>query len=327
MKIFSRRLLLASAYITFLFTVPAGAADAQWRFVVVSDTQGNDNGINAKIVRELVQAIVKENPACVIVPGDLVGGSTHARILEDQLRAWRREFMEPLQEKKIAVYPVRGNHEKTEDSNDLLAWNKVFSDTCALPVNGPRGETKTTYSFTVNNAFFAGMDHYSRGREHRMNLSWLEKQLKRNRQPHVFVFAHEPVYACAGTNVDLEGPGQFKADRDMFARMAVSAGGVCYFCGHEHWFDHAKVEALPGKWLHQFTTGTGGGPLEHWMKTYQERVVIGVAHTEGYGYLVTDINGDTVTLTMKTRSHDGSYLPIETFTYTISTTSPTTSGH
>lgn len=312
-----KKLFLQTGMLLSFFIMPSIAADTAWRFIVVGDTQGNNNGINGKIVRELVQEVIKESPACVIVPGDLVSGGTRGAVLESQLRAWRREFMEPLKENNIAVYPFRGNHETAEDGNDLLAWNKVFSGIYALPVNGPRGETKTTYAFTVNNAFFAGMDMYRRGREHTMALPWLEQQLKENRLPHVFLFAHEPVYALAGRDADREGPGQFKADRDGFARMAVSYGGVIYFCGHDHWYDHAKIEIMPGKWLHQFVVGTGGGSPGRWMKVYRERGVAGIAHAENYGYLLAEVDGAAVTLTMKTRSPDGSYLPADTFTYTV----------
>ncbi len=308
-----KKFLTLCCFLTVVFFALPAFADTAWRFAVVGDTQGGDDGINAKIVREIARSIIKDGPACVLVPGDLVRGEPNARELEDQLRAWRREFMEPLRGKGIAVYPVRGNHETTEDGNDLLVWNRVFSGPYALPVNGPRGETKTTYSFTVNNAFFAGMEIYGRGRARVMNLQWLEKQLKADPRQHIFVFAHEPLYMTGKTNTYADA-AQLAADRNAIARMMTSAGDASYFCGHDHWFNHAAVEVFPGKLLHQFIVGTGGGPLGHWLKGYRDRGVTAIAHEENYGYLLVTVDGNTVTLTMKTRAPDGTYLPGETYT-------------
>jgi hypothetical protein len=289
-----------------------GFADDAWKFAVIGDTRGNDSGVNAEILQELVSAIRDEKPAFVIVVGDLVNGRTDYNELKNQLLYWRQLCMEPLMAAGIRVYPVRGNHDVPTDNTGAQAWNEVFVSTCALPPNGPAFERNVTYSFFYRNAFFALMDLYAEGREHNVNQQWLDEQFQSNYLPHVFVFAHEPAYGLGGAG-HSDGLHSRRADRDRFVQSIVNEGGRAYFCGHDHLYDHGRVPQGSGLWFHQFIVGNGGAPASTPVASYAESTVERMFQTTAYGYEVIEISGDRVTATMKTRSAPGVYTAVENY--------------
>ncbi|MEI8218647.1 MAG: metallophosphoesterase [Elusimicrobiota bacterium] len=294
------------------------ASTAPWKFVVLGDSRGVNKGINEAVVKKMIPAIINERPVFVLFTGDLITGGRNKKAMSDALINWRAQFMEPLLSRGIKVYPVRGNHDILEDdmprSNAL--WNAVFAGAYALPATGPVEENNMTYSFVWRNAFIAGLDMYRPGLSHQINIQWFETQLAGNTRPFVFVFAHEPAYDAAGITAHKDGMPVNPVQRDRFAKDIINAGGVMYFCGHDHWYDHARVAVEPGKWLHQFTVGTAGAPLRTWGGKYREKSVKGVAHAEKFGYLVVEITGNSATVTMKGLTQSGVYIDLDTFSYT-----------
>jgi hypothetical protein len=286
-----------------------------WKFVVCGDSRGTDNGINSPIVQEMADALIKENPRFVVFTGDLIDGSTNYEQRLGQLAHWRAVFARPLMEHGIKVYPIRGNHDLPAGDPDVPDWGLVFSGDYALPDNGPYWEKNITYSFVSGNALFIGADIYLKRNERGVDLSWMTEQLENNRAQHVFVFAHEPAYASSVEDAHQDGWSRNKQARDAFAKTFTAAGGVSYFCGHDDWFDHAKIEVSSGTWLHQYVVGTAGAPLQKWAGGYVEKGVTNVAHTDGYGYLVVEIKGRTVALTFKQRTKPGDFVARDTFRY------------
>jgi len=295
----------------------APASGDTWKFVVLGDSRGSDNGVNSETLNILVKAVIAEKPRLVIFTGDLVTGSfVSGSTLGKELKWWRTLFVEPMRKEGIAVYPIRGNHEilETSISRSDKEWREVFSGDFSLPGNGPAGEEDLTYSFTYRNAFFAGFDLYEKASGRRMDLGWFEKQAGQNKQPFVFAYAHEPLYTREGGEAHGSGAIASETERNRFVEAFARAGGVCYFCGHDHWYDHSKTEAVPGVWFHQFVVGTAGAPLRVNEGKYAVGNVTGVAHGAKYGYLVAEINGDTATLTMKEYS-DGRFTAADTFSF------------
>ncbi|MBU1077393.1 MAG: metallophosphoesterase [Spirochaetes bacterium] len=286
----------------------------RWSFIVTGDSRGYQNGINEEVVRTLARQIIKENPTLVLFPGDLVNGYVDYEETVQQLLNWRRSFMEPLHKKNIKVYPVRGNHDLVKDEYPERAWNDVFMGKYALPSNGPEGEKNITYSFTNQNAFFIGLDTYID--RSKVNQKWLDKQLKKNSLPHVFLYAHEPAYTLEGGHYDALAIHE-KA-RDTFVESILGAGGIIYFCGHDHWYDHAKIEFQDELWFHQFIVGTAGAPLRVWhSRQYREPDVIQVAHSEKYGYMVVEVDGSSISMEMKVFDENGSIKTVDTFNYKV----------
>jgi predicted phosphodiesterase len=285
----------------------AGAARAEaWKFVVFGDTRGSseDEAVNSAVLGELANAAVSEGAKFILVPGDLVySGSASA------FAAWR-SAMQPAYDAGIGVYPIRGNHDVEGDG----AWGAAFG--ADLPGNGPAGEEGMTWSFTYRNALVIGLDEYS-GHDHRVPQAWLDAQLAANDpnlHPHVFVFGHEPAFKVEHADC----LGSYPDDRNAFWSSIAAAGGRSYFAGHDHFYDHARLDDGDGDAnndLHQFVVGTGGAPFYSGGAYDGDNgpwTPAGISHDAEYGYLLVEIDGLGVTMTFKQVAGGGAY---DTFSY------------
>jgi hypothetical protein len=188
-----------------------------------------------------------------------------------------------------------------------------------MPTNGPVGERGLTYSFAWSNAFFVGLDNYAQ--IHRVNQPWLDRQLGTNTRPHVFVFGHEPAFKAFHT----DGLDDYPEDRNAFWRCLTASGAKVYLCGHDHFFNAARIEDGDGSStndLFQFIVGTGGStnwpPQRYnYNGTNGPYAPVNLASiTNAYGYLLVEISGAGtndlgVNLTWKQRSYDtnsGAYI-------------------
>jgi len=292
----------------------AGGAESL-RFVVTADTQGSDgNGVNSTVLAEIVQATISEGADFIIVAGDLVDGSSGQGTFESQLLHWR-DIMQPLYDANVDVYPVRGNHDT--GGNPKTDWDNVFTGEYALPDNGPSGEKNVTYSFTHENAFIVGLDQYTN--IHRINQAWLDEQLGSNTKPHVFVFGHEPAFKL----FHWDCLGEYPDERDIFWNSIVAAGARVYFCGHDHSYDHARIDehdGNPNNDVHQFVA-LGGGDLFYTGGLYDgdngSWTPRRLDHADCVrGYILVEIDGADATLSWKRRTGVGEFEVGDVFSYT-----------
>jgi hypothetical protein len=308
-----------------------------WKFIVTCDSRGSINGINPFILSELVTEITSREVDFVIFPGDLVSG--HRAIgtgeFEAQLRVWI-EIMKPVYDAGIAVYVGRGNHELGDvwshypypgtnpdpNDNNMLRWLNVFGSNSypkqKLPDNGPANEKFMTYSVTHKNAFIVMLDQYAGRRHdfhHKINQQWLDKQLTANTKPHIFLAGHEQAFRVRHNDcLDY-----FPAERDAFWISIKNAGGRTYFCGHDHFYDHAHVDdgdGNPDNDIHQFVVATAGAPPYTWSPPYDGNnsgyTVEQWHHARKYGYVLVKIDDHTNDL-----DAPGIYEPNETWSYTV----------
>jgi len=289
------------------------SSQAQWKFIVTGDSrsEGENNGVNVGIVGELAAEIVSKNVDFVLWTGDLVNGYDDPETMESQFNTWRKTML-PVYDAGIGVYVVRGNHDVGEPE-DASAWNKVFEDS---PDNGPPEEKNLTYSVTHKNAFIVAVDQYV-DEEQSINQNWLDNQFAVNTKPHVFVFGHEPAFEalhedCIGEDPDV---------RDKFWASIAKAGGRTYFCGHDHFYDHAGVDndGDPDNDIHQYIVGTAGAPLYRWSPPYNgdnsNYTLENIYHARKHGYVLVEIDGLGVTLSWMQRTSRGTYEPKDTFSY------------
>jgi hypothetical protein len=304
----------SALFVALLVPIPPARATTPWRLIMVGDSRGATNGVNVPILTEIAARIVTEQPDLVLFPGDLVTGSTDQATLTSQLTNWRT-VMQPVYDAGIQVLAIRGNH---ENQGSVDAWNAVFTGAYAMPGNGPAGEVNVTYSLVHNNAFIAGLDVYS-GHSHKVNQAWLDSQLVTNTtRPHVFVFAHEPAYKA--DHVDCLD--DFPADRDAFWTSIANAGGRTYCCGHDHFYDHARIDDQDGNLnddLHQVSVGTAGAPLRVFCGVYDGlndgMIPVQQYDASSYGYVTVDLDGLQVTLTWVQRIDADNFVPMETWSY------------
>ncbi len=288
----------------------ASAADTHVRFIVTGDTYGGDEGIDAEILGEIVQAAHDKEADFLLITGNLVTGSSDETELQAQLIAWR-DAVQPLYDAGIGVYPVRGSHEAAGQAD----WDAVFTGDYALPTNGPSGEKNLSYSFQRKNVFIVGLDQFVS--PHAINQDWLDAQFQANRREHVFVFGHEPAFKFQNADV-MDDAAQA---RNVFWRSLSAEGGRAYFAGYDPLYAHARIDDGDGddrNDLHQFIVGTGGADLvmdgvyDGKNAVWEPQAVFDEAN---YGYVLVDVVNEDVTVTWMRRTAPGVYQPGETFHY------------
>ncbi|MDD5483760.1 MAG: GDSL-type esterase/lipase family protein [Kiritimatiellae bacterium] len=278
---------------------PAGV----WKFAVIGDSRGDGAitstaWVNTNVLRAAAHGITNERPDFVLFTGDMIYGSNAPACtnLPAQYAAWSNALA-PVYSAGIPVYPIRGNHETYGDPDGGF-YASAFGS--SLPHNGPAGETGKTYSFIHNNALIIGLDQYRNA--HRVNQDWLNAQLSSNSLPHIFVFGHEP--AVQVNHADCLA--REKQARDLFLESIAAAGGRMYFCGHDHFYNRARLAPSDGIGnIMQIVAGTGGGPFHTWDgiygKNYGEQNLASNCYYSAYtnGYVLVTVSNFNVHLEWK----------------------------
>jgi hypothetical protein len=297
-----------------------------WRFIVTGDSRSNGeyNGVNVPILTEVASEIVKSNVDFVLFTGDLVVGYSDQETIQNQLNTWM-DVMQPVYNAGIGVYPIRGNHDTggAKTSSESISWNNVFTGPFALPQNGPENEKNLTYSFSHKNAFIIGFEQY--GLEtHTINQQWLEQQLAGNTNPHIFAFGHAPAFETHHKDCLDDHPDK----RDDFILALEKAGGRVYFCGHDHFYDHAQAnnDGNPDNDIHQFIVGTGGAPLRvrnkdlSYLGQNTSYTLTNLRFTSKHGYIIVAVDGLNITTIWMERTAPGEYKPAELWSYSVNPT-------
>jgi len=304
----------------------ACAPAQKWRLIVTGDDRWNTNaprpgldkdGVNVTGLAILNKAIIAEHPNLLLISGDTVGGAESDAEQTSQFKTWM-DVMKPVYDSDIKVLVVRGNHEMhCPHSSDI--WRSVFSGKFQNPGGGPAGEEDMTFALNYQNAVIIGFDQFFTEKP-KVNQPWLDQVLAANKKPHIFLFAHKMAFE-AGNHDD--GMELDPAARDAFWNSIAKAGGRTYFCGHDHYYDHASVTGanLPqDKAIHQFIVGTAGAPFVKGNKPINGNgswTVNHLSHVENrLGYVVVDVDGDKATLTFKGQDASGAFVPMDTWSYT-----------
>jgi predicted MPP superfamily phosphohydrolase len=314
------RVVFISIFLAIV-SLAGSATEPSWQFIFASDSRSKKNGVNTVILGELAAEAVKKQVDFFLFSGDMAQAHVNQAEMDNQLKKWR-DTMQPAYDAGIGVYAVRGNHDIDCPHKDT-SWNNIFKDKYAMPDNGPAGEENMTYSFKHKNAFIVGLDDYARpgySELHRVNQEWLDSQFAANTEPHVFVFGHDPAFKVRHENC-LDN---YAAERDKFWDSIKKAGGRTYFCGHDRFYNHARVDddGDPNNDIHQFISGTAGSPLFDWSGKYDGNnshyTVKGIYHSKEYGYCLVKIDGLDVTVTWMERVSAGKYETKDVWSYTAS---------
>ncbi len=264
--------------------VLAGSVSARaevWRFAVLSDTHVGTSGKFLKRLTALAPALAAEDIDVLLVTGDLQDGLFGSR--RSRLAAWR-EAMAPLYRAGVMVLPVRGNH---DGGIEPAVWRSCFPE---VPGNGPDGEKGLTFAFEHKSALFIGLDQYVR--PHRVNQPWLDGVLARNRQPHVFVFGHEPAFAARRSGTLADRP----AERDAFWSSLAAANVRRYFCGHDHFYGRSAIADHAGRVVEQIICGTGSAGMRGDSDYDDDRARAIACEDDDRGYVLVEVAGDVVTM-------------------------------
>ncbi len=283
-----------------------------WTFAVICDTRGgseySNTGVNDIVLKAMAKDIVKDGCDLVLVPGDLINGYSKDNNLstEKQFENWKTA-MSSVYNAGIKVYTVRGNHESGGSIDPAFkdAYFQVFG--ADNPDNGPKDEKDLTYSFIHKNAFFIGIDEYADHNTHKVNQKWVDSQLKNNSQQHIFFFGHEPAFRVNHKDC-LE---VYPENRDEFWNSIGDAGGQVYFCGHDHFYNRARIQDDSGNEIYQVISGSGGAPFAEWDPSKgkeNSRFKLEYHNQVDYGYSLVTVDRDKVNIEWK--AWNGSSDPI-----------------
>jgi len=309
LSITNRLALQFACILLFIATTVLSAGSTPWKFIAVGDTRGDGVPINTTILSEIANEIVRQGATFVIVPGDLVNSGSSANF-----QSWK-SLMGPVYQAGIGVYPVLGNH----DDNDVSGFIAAFG--ADIPDNGPAGEIDRTYAIEHDNVLVLALDTYVNVNIGRVNQAWVDATLNANTRPHVFAFGHMPAFKANHTDCLDDNPTQ----RNTFWNSLKNAGATVYFCGHDHFYDHMRVDdgdGNPDNDVHQMIVGGGGAPLYD-SYTYNGSnapwTPINLFHENQFGYTLVEVDGNIITMTSYHRTPSNTYLSTDVWTYTIGT--------
>lgn len=241
------------------------------RLCVVSDMHVG----SSKIFTDIASEIMKEDVGCIIVTGDLVEGGKGATVSEfsQQLSEWKK-ITTPLVSKGIKILPLKGNHED-DVRNGADLWKEFLSGYVSVD------DGIMNYTYVYKDLLLVCLDNYNG--EEKVDISWLEDELKRNRDKKVLVFGHEPAFKIFHDDClddDVQNRNDFW---EILKRYNIRA----YFCGHDHFLDVTEVSGI-----HQICSGTGGGWLMEKYSNYNgdngNYTPHRLTHKSFYGYIVIE---------------------------------------
>jgi predicted phosphodiesterase len=171
-----------------------------------------------------------------------------------------RDLMDKVFGKDYPWYVVRGNHDKDDASMEYLrSLNRGDKSYPHLVRKGPAGCEETTYSFDWNEVHFVVLNVFYDGKTDNAKeanvvpglLAWLEDDLKQNKEQHIFVFGHKPLFSVLdmdngtqrhnGEVLDMYPDNSLK-----FQRLLLKYHVVAYVSGHTHCASYASINGL---WL------------------------------------------------------------------------------
>ena len=201
----------------------------------------------------------------------------------------------------IPLYIVRGNHEDGPGQTNAPLLDAYLATVASgMPLNGPPGEEKLTYSFTHKGAKFVLNDNYiaHNGLKETVNQSWVSGQLEQDTRPFMFVFGHSPAYAVVNdTEEDSYAIDVHPLQRDIFWKSMVDNHVSAYFSGHAHLYVRAESSGLT-----QIVSGNAGAhaiPFDPanvdpaLSLEYPEKTI--VKNDQRVGYLVITVHENTGT--------------------------------
>jgi hypothetical protein len=233
------------------FRIPDVQGSSPMTFVAYGDTRftdpANTRQSNPRIRQWLVGQIAKENPAAIIMNGDIPLAGTVASdysVFQTETKTWR--------DLHLRVFPALGNHEFIgEPRNDLDNWWNTF----------PEMRNRRWYSAQLGSrVYLLALDSDTSLLPGSDQARWIEKQI--NDLPpsidFVILSLHHPPVADVQKHIEVDHnprPNEIalrdylsQAARTSHARFLVSAG-------HIHNYERSVVDGVT-----YLVAGGGGAP-------------------------------------------------------------------
>lgn len=264
------------------------------RFVVMADSRGEDEGKNEKIIRRIMDQLIKiyPRPSYIVFPGDLVLGSKKAHRVKEQLEYFKQVINEYF---PIEIFlPTVGNHDMGSSEKDNpreKIFAKVFSEFKAHRFL--EGYNRTAYYVDIHNTRLIVLNSYHPGEYNQISgrqLKWFEKASYGSKQ-HKIVFLHSPAYPT-GHHID-SSLDEYPEKRDRFWNIVDKNNIDLVFTGHEHNYSRRVIDKSFSTANYQFlravtqvVTGGAGGPLAD---TFEDNRGIIVPPIPVHHYVIVDV--------------------------------------
>lgn len=271
----------------------------RYRFVVMADSRGRDDGINERILRDLLKQISKLDPLpeYIVYPGDLVSGSRSPERLRSQLEKFKSVFTSyfPIE----MFLPTVGNHEVGSVPVDLER-EKVFAEVFSeyTPDGQLRNYNRTVYYVDLGPIRLILLNSYHYQESFRITgrqLEWFDAVSKAHGQ-HKFVFVHGPAYptgAHIGSSLD-----RYPEERDRFWKVVDDNYIDIVFPAHEHNYSRRLIDSSfstrryqYNRDVYQVVTGGGGAPLRD---AYSSKKGVIVPPVPEYHFVVVDVEDNLI---------------------------------
>ena len=200
----------------------------------------------------IMDSMQKENPAFVMVPGDLVMG--HWGTQKEEINKWADKYypgwMERFKDHGLKVYAALGDHEIRDNpwrgaqADAVPFYKDAFRRHLKMPLNGPDHMKGTAFYWLHENALFISVDVFEKGKSRQgviaagvtgKQLVWFEQVLSKHRDQvdHIIVMGHTPILRPVRT-FSSSGMLTEKGRDSEFWRVMVKYDVDLYLCGEVH---------------------------------------------------------------------------------------------
>jgi len=260
------------------------------RFIILSDSKGKENGINKKVLTNILKETCKlsPKPEYIVLCGDNVAGSNMKEKVADQIQGLRSLI--DKYHHGISLIPVVGNHEVNNDPIDD-SYEKIFSRVYGdmLPDTYLEGYNRTVYyldhavtRFIILNAFHFNEIHQIVKKQ----LSWFEEVASADIKNKI-VFIHSPAFptgAHLGHCLDL-----YPEARDAFWNIVQDCNIDIVFSGHEHNYTRRKIGHK--KSIYQVITGGSGEKLRD---KFKDKAGVIISPIAKYHFVMVDVDSEGI---------------------------------
>jgi predicted phosphodiesterase len=201
------------------------------------------------IFDQLLKMSKTNNPEAAVILGDIINSETDNNYVKQQWATLRKAF-EPLGS-NVPLLPTIGNHDTNYREGAVPLYIQAFPE---LPKNGPKDFTGFVYSLDLGPVHFVCLASELPSQPHqhgKVQLDWLEQDLKANKQPYTIVFSHDPAYPVGphlSDSLDV-----FPKERDSLLKLLVDYKVTAYLAGHEHLYNRSVRNGI-----NQLIIGTSG---------------------------------------------------------------------
>ncbi|MHB8879693.1 MAG: purple acid phosphatase family protein [Myxococcaceae bacterium] len=252
----------------YKYTVRAGTAVASGSFWTAFDYQTNPKPFSFAVVGDarghtvwatVSNSILAKNPRFAIQSGDNNNDVGSAANWADYYLKGKAMFAE------VPMFAAQGNH---DTGSNYTVYN-------VAPQSGSGSELY--YAFVYGNAGFVAIDTNSAV----TGLSWVTNALNKLSGGPLFAFHHHPLYSCGSHGSSTTMQTLYKSKFET-AKVTVD------YTGHDH--DLIVWSTVNGV---RYVVSGGGGTSLYGLSGCQ-----GPYAKSGYGFMMVDVDGQSVTETM-----------------------------